>query len=57
LDVTREESLAKCVAQILGEAGSIDILVNNAGSGYYGALEDMSMLLQIAHTLFCPGMQ
>ncbi|WP_439584162.1 oxidoreductase [Dyadobacter bucti] len=43
LDVTSEESLAKCVAQILGEAGSIDVLVNNAGSGYYGALEDMSI--------------
>jgi NAD(P)-dependent dehydrogenase (short-subunit alcohol dehydrogenase family) len=41
LDVTSEESLVACVAQIAREAGSIDILVNNAGSGYYGALEDM----------------
>jgi short-subunit dehydrogenase len=41
LDVTSEESLAACVREISGEAGSIDILINNAGSGYYGALEDM----------------
>jgi NAD(P)-dependent dehydrogenase (short-subunit alcohol dehydrogenase family) len=41
LDVTIEESLVKCVEQMLKEAGSIDILVNNAGSGYYAALEDM----------------
>jgi short-subunit dehydrogenase/CRP-like cAMP-binding protein len=43
LDVTSEESIVACVEQILSEAGSIDILVNNAGSGYYGALEDMSI--------------
>jgi short-subunit dehydrogenase len=43
LDVTSDESLVACVEQILREAGRIDILVNNAGSGYYGALENMSM--------------
>lgn len=43
LDVTSEESLVACVEQIVIEAGSVDILINNAGSGYYGALEDMSI--------------
>ncbi|WP_223654281.1 oxidoreductase [Hymenobacter psoromatis] len=40
LDVTKEESLAGCVEQILKEAGSIDILVNSAGSSNFSALED-----------------
>jgi short-subunit dehydrogenase len=43
LDVTKEESMVACVAQILKEAGSINILVNNAGFGSSGAIEDVSL--------------
>ncbi|MBX3240072.1 MAG: SDR family NAD(P)-dependent oxidoreductase [Chitinophagaceae bacterium] len=43
LDVTKDESIIKCVNQIFKEAGSIDILVNNAGFGSYGAIEDVPM--------------
>ena len=43
LDVTKEESVATCINQILKEAGSIDILVNNAGFGSYGSIEDVSI--------------
>lgn len=43
LDVTKEESIAACVEQILKESGSIDILVNNAGFGSSGAIEDVSI--------------
>ncbi|GAB3804592.1 oxidoreductase [Spirosoma humi] len=43
LDITKEESVAGCVTQILNEAGSIDILVNNAGFGLEGAIEDVSI--------------
>lgn len=40
LDVTQEESVRECIAQLLDEAPGIDVLVNNAGSGLTGALED-----------------
>lgn len=43
LDVTKDESIEKCIDQILKESGSIDILVNNAGFGLEGAIEDVSM--------------
>lgn len=41
LDITKEESIEKCVDQIVKEVGRIDILVNNAGFGLEGAIEDV----------------
>jgi NADP-dependent 3-hydroxy acid dehydrogenase YdfG len=43
LDVTKEQSIISAVAQIIKEAKEIDVLINNAGTGFYGALEDVSL--------------
>ena len=43
LDVTKEDSMQKCVGEILAKEGQIDLLVNNAGYGSFGAVEDVPM--------------
>jgi NAD(P)-dependent dehydrogenase (short-subunit alcohol dehydrogenase family) len=40
LDVTHDESVAACIAEIIQAAGRIDAVVNNAGFGIAGAIED-----------------
>jgi short-subunit dehydrogenase len=40
LDVTQDESVAACIAEIIRAAGRIDAVVNNAGFGIAGAIED-----------------
>lgn len=41
LDVTDDDSMTKCVEDILKKEGSVDILVNNAGYGSYGTIEEV----------------
>ncbi len=43
LDVTEDESVAACVAEIIRAAGRIDAVVNNAGFGIAGAIEDTTV--------------
>lgn len=43
LDVTDDDSMTKCVEDILKKEGSVDILVNNAGYGSYGTIEEVPM--------------
>jgi NAD(P)-dependent dehydrogenase (short-subunit alcohol dehydrogenase family) len=43
LDVTRDESVAQAVAEIIRTAGRIDFVVNNAGMGIAGAIEDTTV--------------
>ena len=43
LDVTDDESMQNCVAEILKAEGKIDVLVNNAGYGSYGTIEEVPM--------------
>jgi NAD(P)-dependent dehydrogenase (short-subunit alcohol dehydrogenase family) len=43
LDVTRPESVAACVAEVLRREGRIDLLVNNAGYPMTGAVEEVSV--------------
>jgi NAD(P)-dependent dehydrogenase (short-subunit alcohol dehydrogenase family) len=40
LDVTQDESVVMCIAEVLRYAGRIDAVVNNAGFGIAGAIED-----------------
>ena len=40
LDVTRDDSVSACVAEVIRMAGRIDAVINNAGMGIAGAIED-----------------
>src|SRR6058998_1013243 len=43
LDVTKDESVAAVVREVLERSGRIDVLVNNAGFGTAGAAEESSV--------------
>ena len=49
-DIANDDSVARCVAQVMAAAGRIDVLVNNAGLGLTGAAEEVS--IDIAKALF-----
>jgi short-subunit dehydrogenase len=40
LDVTQDESVKRCIADVIQFAGRIDAVINNAGMGIAGAIED-----------------
>lgn len=42
LDVVDDDSVATCVADVLGRHGGVDLVVNNAGVGCTGTLEELS---------------
>ncbi|WP_411894880.1 SDR family oxidoreductase [Winogradskyella sp. A2] len=41
LDVTKAETISKCVDEVLSKASKIDVLINNAGAGITGPLEEI----------------
>lgn len=40
LDVTQDDSVAACIAEVIRAAGRIDAVINNAGIGIAGAIEN-----------------
>lgn len=50
LDVEKADSVARCVQQVLAEAGRIDVLINNAGWGTFGPVENLPV--ETAQALF-----
>ena len=40
LDVTKKDTIASAVSEVISEAGKIDILINNAGVGITGPIEE-----------------
>jgi short-subunit dehydrogenase len=40
LDVTKKETIAAAIAQVITEEGKIDVLINNAGVGITGPIEE-----------------
>jgi short-subunit dehydrogenase len=49
LDITSDESVRRCVLNLLQKAGRIDVLVNNAGQVLTGGLEETSIEEAKAH--------
>lgn len=43
LDIQNNDSVQRCVEEVVGRAGRIDVLVNNAGFDLYGAFEETSL--------------
>jgi NAD(P)-dependent dehydrogenase (short-subunit alcohol dehydrogenase family) len=43
LDLTEDESIERCINNIIAKEARMDIIVNNAGYGAYGALEDLDL--------------
>lgn len=50
LDVRSDESVARCVAEVLARAGRIDVLINNAGVEHVSVAEETTM--EEAHVVF-----
>ncbi|SDH51289.1 SDR family oxidoreductase [Winogradskyella thalassocola] len=41
LDVTKAETISKCIAEVLTKESKIDVLLNNAGAGITGPIEEI----------------
>jgi len=41
LDVTKQETISSCIAQVLKKESKIDVLINNAGAGITGPIEEI----------------
>lgn len=43
MDVTSDDSVSRCVAEVVEDYGSVHALINNAGAGHVGTLEQDSL--------------